>query len=366
MPNMTPTRAAAALLMIAAALPAQQPQQQQQRYGALTPAGVTPTNGAPNPYETVVGWAKMPAGRTWGSTSGVAPAKDGVSIWALDRCGANSCVGSALDPILLFDKDGKIVRSFGSGMVQVPHGLWVDRDGNVWVTDWSSSGGAQNGAVRDSTKGHQVMKFSPEGKLLMTLGKPGGGRDTAYFWQPNAVVTARNGDIFVAEGHSNAPNAVARVLKFDKNGKLLKTYGKRGDSGAVDELMQPHALAIDSRGRLFVGDRSNNRILILDQDFKHLETWYQFSRPSGIWIDANDRIYVADAESGSVEPRRPEWKRGIRVGNAKDGSITAFIPDPDTTMRNTSSAEGVAVDKNGVIYGAEVGQRALKRYVRKP
>ena len=360
------SRSAALLLIAAIAVPAaaQQPQQQQ-RYGALTPSGVSPTNSAPNPYETVVGWAKMPEGRTWGSTSGVAIDKDGVSIWALDRCGANSCVGSTLDPILLFDKDGRFVRSFGSGMVQVPHGLWVDRDGNVWVTDWSNNGGAQNGARRDSTKGHQVMKFSPDGKLLLTLGKPGGGRDTAYFWQPNAVVTSRNGDIFVAEGHSNAPSANARLFKFDKNGKLLATYGKRGDSGAVDELMQPHALAIDSRGRLFVGDRSNNRILILDQNFKHLETWHQFSRPSGIWIDAQDRIYVADAESGSVEPRRPEWKRGMRVGSAKDGSVTAFIPDPDSTANNTSSAEGVAVDKNGVIYGAEVGQRALKRYVRK-
>jgi sugar lactone lactonase YvrE len=364
MPNMIPK--SAALLLIAAALTAQQPQQQQQRYGKLTPPEVAPTNSAPNPYETIVGWAKMPEGRTWGSTSGVAPAKDGVSIWALDRCGANSCVGSTLDPILLFDKDGKLVRSFGSGMVQVPHGLWVDRDGNVWVTDWSNNGGAQNGAVRDSTKGHQVMKFSPEGKLLMALGRPGGGRDTAYFWQPNAIVTARNGDIYVAEGHSNAPSANARILKFDKNGKLLATYGKRGDSGAVDEVMQPHALAMDSRGRLFVGDRSNNRILVLDQNLQHLETWHQFSRPSGIWIDANDRIYVADSESGTVEPRRPEWKRGIRIGSARDGSLSAFIPDPDTTQRSTSSAEGVAVDKNGVIYGAEVGQRALKRYVRKP
>ncbi len=365
MPNMT--RAVAALLLIGVTASAQQPTGggQQQRYGALTPPSVAPTNSAPNPYETVVGWAKMPDGRTWGSTSGVAIDKDGVSVWALDRCGANSCVGSTLDPILLFDKDGKFVRSFGSGLVQVPHGLWVDREGNVWVTDWSSNGGAQNGARRDSTKGHQVMKFSPDGKLLLTLGRAGGGRDTAYFWQPNAVVTASNGDIYVAEGHSNAPSANARIFRFDKHGTLLRTYGKRGDSGAVDELMQPHALAIDSRGRVYVGDRSNNRILILDRDFKHLDTWHQFSRPSGIWIDSNDRIYVADAESGSVEPRRPEWKRGIRVGNAKDGSVTAFIPDPDSTATNTSSAEGVAVDKNGVIYGAEVGQRALKRYVRK-
>lgn len=325
-----------------------------------------PTNKAPNPFETVVGWAKMPEGRTWGSTSGVGIDKDGVSIWVAERCGANSCIGSSLPPILKFDAKGNFVRAFGEGMIQVPHGLYVDRDGNIWVTDWSNPRGTQGGAVRDSTKGHQVMKFSPDGKLLLTLGKPGGAREPDYFWEPNAVVTAPNGDVYVAEGHSNAPNATARVLKFDKTGKFIRSWGRRGTSGANDELLQPHALAMDSRGRLYIGDRSNNRVLVVDQDFNHLATWYQFSRPSGVFIDKNDMIYVADAESGTVAPARKDWIRGIRVGNAKDGTITAFIPDPDTTQRSTSSAEGVAVDARGVIYGAEVGQRALKRYVRKP
>jgi hypothetical protein len=325
-----------------------------------------PTNKAPNPYATVVGWAKMPEGRTWGSTSGVGIDKDGTSIWVAERCGANSCVGSNLPPVLKFDASGNLVRAFGEGMIQVPHGLYVDRDGNVWVTDWSNPRGAQNNAVRDSTKGHQVFKFSPDGKLLMALGTPGGAREPGYFWQPNAVVTAPNGDIYVAEGHSDAATANARILKFDKTGKFIRSWGRRGTSGAVDELLQPHALAMDSRGRLFVGDRSNNRILILDQNFNHLATWYQFSRPSGIFIDARDIIYVADAESGTVAPDRKDWLRGIRVGSARDGRVIAFIPDPDTTQRSTSSAEGVAVDSKGVIYGAEVGQRSLKRYVRKP
>jgi sugar lactone lactonase YvrE len=323
-----------------------------------------PTNKAPNPYETVAGWAKMPEGRTWGSTSGVGIDRDGTSIWVAERCGANSCIGSNLDPILKFDAQGNFVRSFGAGMVQVPHGLFVDRDGNVWVTDWSNARGTQNGAVRDSSKGHQVMKFSPEGKLLLALGKSGGGREPEFFWQPNAVAVAPNGDIYVAEGHSDAPQANARVLKFDKDGKFLRSWGRRGSGDG--EMMQPHALAFDSRGRLFIGDRSNNRIMIVDQDFNHLASWYQFSRPSGIYIDANDVMYVADSESGTVAPTRKDWMRGIRIGSAKDGTVTAFIPDPDTTQRSTSSAEGVVVDRNGIIYGAEVGQRALKRYVRKP
>lgn len=325
---------------------------------------VEPTNSAPNPYQTISDWARMPPGRTWGSTSGVGIDKDGVSIWVAERCGANSCVGSSLAPVLKFDANGNFVRAFGEGMIQVPHGLWVDQDGNIWVTDWSNPGGAQNGAVRDSTKGHQVVKFSPEGKVLLTLGKPGGAREPAFFWQPNAVVTAPNGDIYVAEGHSDR-NPNARILRFTKDGKFKDAWGKPGSG--VGELMQPHALAMDSRGRLFIGDRSNNRIVIVDQNWNILDTWYQFSRPSGIWIDQNDNIYVADSESGSVSPAHGAWMRGIRIGSAKDGKVTAFIPDPDTTQtRGTKAAEGVAVDRNGVIYGAEVGPKALKRYVRKP
>ena len=121
---------------------------------------------------------------------------------------------------------------------------------------------------------------------------------------------------------------------------------------------------MDSRGRLFVGDRGNNRIKIFDQDGKLLDTWYQFSRPSGIYIDASDNIYVADSESGSVAKDRTNWKRGIRIGSARDGSVRALIPDPNENPPSTSAAEGVAVDRDGVIYGAEVGPRALKRYVR--
>ena len=349
-------RKSAALLLATAALQAQQP---------AGPPTAERTNKAPNPYETIAGWAKMPEGRMWGSTSGVGIDKDGVSVWVAERCGANSCIGSNLDPVLKFDAKGNLVKSFGEGMIQVPHGLYVDRDGNIWTTDWASPGGAQNGAVRDSTKGHQVIKWSPAGKVLLTLGKAGGGREPEYFWQPNAVAVAPNGDIYVAEGHADAPTANARILRFTKDGKFKDAWGKRGNG--VGELLQPHALAFDSKGRLFVGDRSNNRILILDKNWNILDTWYQFSRPSGIYIDKNDNIYVADSESGSVNPAHVDWMRGMRIGSAKNGKLLAFIPDPDTTAtRGTKAAEGVAVDKNGVIYGAEVGPKALKRYPRKP
>lgn len=325
--------------------------------GAQT--ATAPVNDRPNPYQTIEGWAKMPPGRTWGSTSAVDIDRDGTSIWVAERCGSNSCVGSALDPVLEFDANGNLVAHFGAGMFASPHGIFVDKDDNVWVTDCSCTQG--RGATPGAPNtGHQVYKFSPDGKLLMTLGKAGGGRDTAFFWQPNDVVVAPDGSIFVDEGHSSGPTAPARVFKFSPDGRLMKVIG----TTAGPELNQPHALAMDSRGRLFVGDRGNNRIKIFDQDLNLLDTWYQFSRPSGIFIDKDDNIYVADSESGSVNPAHGEWKRGIRIGSAKTGEVTAFIPDPAVNPPSTSAAEGVAVDKNGNVYGAEVGPRALKQYVR--
>ena len=332
-------------------------------------ADIKPTNDAPNPFRTIEGWAKLAEGRTWGSTSAVDVDRDGVSIWVAERCQANTCLNSNLDPIMKFDSTGKLLKSFGAGMLIFPHGIHVDRDGNVWVTDGQDNRPRQEGApAPEKLVGHNVYKFSPDGQLLLTLGKPGGAREPEYFWQPNDVLTLPNGDILVAEGHSSTATANARILRFDRTGKFIEAWGKKGSGPG--EYDQPHALAMDSRGRIFVGDRSNNRIQIIDQTGKLLDTWYQFSRPSGIYIDRNDVIYVADSESGSVsrdanrQMTRTEWKRGIRIGSARDGSITAFIPDPNTSATNTSAAEGVAVDARGNIYGAEVGPRALKRYVK--
>ena len=330
----------------------------------------SPVNDRPNPYRTVEGWAKLPAGRTWGSTSAVAIDKDAVSVWVAERCGQNSCVGSDLDPVMLFDASGALVRSFGKGLINWPHGIHVDRDGNVWVVDGRDNTppvarGAAIAATPPARKfGHQVLKFSPRGDLLMRLGTDGGAREPGFFFQPNAVFVAPNGDIFVAEGHASDSEANARVLKFDARGKLLTAWGRKGTGPG--EFDQPHALAMDSQGRLFVADRGNDRIQIFSQAGVLLDTWYQFSRGSGITIDTHDVIYVADSESGSIEPSRTAWQRGIRIGNARTGDVTAFIPDPVTETRNTSAAEGIAVDARGVIYGAEVGPRALKRYQRIP
>jgi sugar lactone lactonase YvrE len=329
---------------------------------------VKPVNSLPNPYETVTGWARLPEGRTWGSTSAVEIDRDGKTIWVAERCGVNSCADSMLDPILHFDASGKLIKSFGAGLLIAPHGIFIDRDDNVWVTDCACTGGggargAAAAPAAPATKGHQVFKFNKDGKLLMTLGKAGGAREPDFFFQPNDVLVAPNGDIFISEGHTSAQGSTARVMKFSKDGKLIKSWGKLGkEPGDFD---QPHALAMDSKGRLFVGDRNNNRIEIFDQDGKFLEEWRQFSRPSGIYIDKNDVIYVADSESESVSRNHDGWHRGIRIGSARDGSVKYFIPDPVEKAASTSAAEGVAADAQGNIYGAEVGPKALKRYVKK-
>ena len=347
----------------------------------LTAQTTEPTNTAPNPYKTVEQFLKLPEGRTWGSTSAIEVDRDGRSIWVGERCGANTCLDrasgqmSSLPSMLKFDASGTLVTSFAQGMLIFPHGMHVDRDGNVWVTDGQDDApqaarGAQapgqpnpaasrNGPLPGSTRGHQVFKFSPQGKLLMTLGKAGGAAEPEYFYQPNDVLVAPNGDIFVSEGHGGAN---ARILKFTKDGTFITSFGKKGSGPG--EMEQPHALAMDSRGRLFVGDRSNNRILIYQQDGKLLDAWPQFSRPSGIYIDANDTIYVADSESESVARNHDGWRRGIRIGSAKDGKVIAFIPDPVEKATGTSAAEGVAVDRQGNVWGAEVGPRGVKKYVR--
>jgi sugar lactone lactonase YvrE len=307
--------------------------------------GAGDPNVAPNPYRVDEGWAKLAQGRKWGAAVGVDIDRDGKGIWVFDRCAtADDCSASSLAPIQKFDASGRLVTSFGAGMFNYPHGLFVDRDGNVWVSD----GRAKNG------KGHTVMKFTPDGKLLMTLGKPGvagDGPDT--FNAPSDILIAPNGDIFIADGHGGETNA--RIVKLSKDGKFIKAWGKKGSGPG--EFDAPHGLAMDSTGRLFVADRSNSRIQVFNQDGRFLAEWRQFGRPSGVFIDKKDVIYVAD--STSTDQVNAGFKQGIRIGSVKDGKVTAFIP-----WTETNTLEGVAADDQGNVYGGFTNTLNFRRFVK--
>ena len=310
------------------------------------------SNSAPNPYRLDEGWAKHGMGRNFGSTPGLALDRDGKSMWVFDRCGGNTCENSNIDPVTKYDASGSPVMSFGAKMFVRPHGVTVDNEGNIWVTDGVGI------APKDGKpgKGQTVMKFSPQGRLIMTLGTPGvTGVDGSHFNAPSDVLIAPNGDIFVADGHGEKTNA--RIVKFDKTGKFIKAWGKEGKGQS--EFDEPHGLAMDSQGRLFVADRANSRIQIFDQDGKFLAEWKQFGRPSGIAIDKNDVIYVADSQSD--EKVNPGFKQGIRIGNAKDGRVTAYIPE----TKDLGSMEATAYDDAGNVYAGYTGAMNFKRFVKK-
>jgi DNA-binding beta-propeller fold protein YncE len=305
----------------------------------------------PNPYRAVTGWIQTPPGRALGSVSTVDVAADG-TLWIAERCGANDCLAhDEVAPVLHVGADGEWLGAFGAGVFAWPHGIYVDPAGNVWVTD------ARGGDDR----GHQVIKFAPDGREIMRLGASGrasGG--PTHFNGPTDVVVTNNGDVFVSDGHELESNN--RIVKFSADGGYVKEWG--GTGSAPGQFLVPHALALDSRGRLFVADRDNNRIQIFDQDGHFLEAWSQFGRPSGLHIAADDTLYVSDNQSN--DERNPGWPRGIYVGSAVDGSVLAFIPDPefDPARAQETGAHGLAADAAGTIYGAEVYGLTLKKYER--
>jgi hypothetical protein len=332
----------------------------------------------PNPYRPVGGlqagggpglmgtpWAQLPDGRGMGSPGGIEIDVDGEHLWAIVRCGDDGtprgsqtyCDDSDLDPIIKFGPDGNVVTMFGSGMFSWPHGLHVDRAGNVWVTEAGSGESPQGRAF-----GHQVFKFSPQGQLLMTIGEagvPGAGR--THLNAPSDVVTAPNGDIFVVDGHSQQGNN--RIVQYSRDGTFIKDFGETGHGPG--QLYGPHAIAMDANGWLYVADRQNMRIVIFDQEGNYVNRWTQFGMPSDIAIDANGKIYVADSESDMTQ--NPGWEKGIRIGDVETGWVEHFILDPGDNPPITaggSGAESLTVDRDGSIFSGEPRPQRLLKYIK--
>ncbi|MEX2526039.1 MAG: peptidyl-alpha-hydroxyglycine alpha-amidating lyase family protein [Gemmatimonadota bacterium] len=324
---------------------------------ACTPADERPDGHAsPTWTEVDAAWGELPDGRSYGAVSALYPSPDGESMWVAERCGQNDCADRPeMDPVLHFNLDGTLERAFGAGDMAWPHGMFVDAQGNVWVTDAVG--------FRDTPEGlgHVVLKYSPEGELLMTLGTKGeAGSGPNHFTKPSDVLVAPDGHIFVADGHDAGGNN--RIVKFDPEGNFVLEWGSTG--GENGEFRDPHALALDSQGRLFVADRANNRIQLFDQEGNHLSSWTSFSRISGLFIDENDMLYAVDSESNMQ--RNPGWQRGIYIGSVTDARVVDFIPDsePDPDNSGTSGGEGVAVDARGDLYTGEVGPQTVRKFTR--
>ena len=309
------------------------------------------SNDRPNPYTRIEPWGEPPPGNNgeWAAVIGAEGGPDG-ALYVLHRCHSNSCVGRPEPPLVkLNPRTGKQLATFGAGLMAFPHGFHIDFEGNVWTTDTGRG---------EAPGGHLVRKFSPDGELLMTLGRSGVAGDTAgLFREPTDVVVARDGTIFVTEGHiKNGPDS--RLSKLAPDGTLIARFGMTGQGHL--QLSAPHGIALDTEGRLFIADRDNNRIMIWDQDGNYIDQWTQFGRPSGVYIDHSDTIYVADSESWG--PENPGWKKGIRIGSAKTGQVHYFIEDIESRDFAHSGAEGVGVDGFGNVYGGVVRRQMLERY----
>ena len=321
--------------------------------------------GLPNPAPVVTkNWGQLPAGRKWGTSAGIdIDPKDG-HVWAYERCGAGTagggpvdCENNPVDPVFKFDRrTGAVLANIGKGVMVTPHGIHVDKDGNVWIADFAGN--------KEGTRGHQVHKFSPKGDKLLSLGTAGKpGNADGQFNQPNDVVTGPDGSIYVSDGHDAQGmttaaavaeglkrGATSRISKFSPDGKFLKSWGTIGVRHG--EFRTPHALAFDAKGRLWVTDRGNHRLEIFDQEGKYLDSRYAYGRISGIFIKG-DTVYAIDSESGPFN--HVGWRNGVRIGPLDEDRITGFIPpfERDDRVYQGTAGEGVAVDADGNVYAAE-------------
>jgi DNA-binding beta-propeller fold protein YncE len=306
------------------------------------------TSTMASPYRVIPNWPRLGDIKP-GAAIGIIPDGKG-GTWLHHR---------SEPPILHIDASGNVDRRFGNGMFVQAHGFCQDRDGNFWAGD--SGPFADNPATKG--RGFQLFKFSPDGKVLLSLGKAGvskAGTDT--FIGPTACAIAPNGDIIVADGHWPRPTDAQqdgdRLVRLKTDGTFVAQYGKMGT--APGEFMGPHALAFDSQGRLFVADRSNNRVQVFDRDMQFVDEWRHFGRPSGIAILKDDTLIVADSESsqfiggppqapegGGSVVRNPGWGNGIRIGSAKDGSLRYYVQG--------TRPEGMGADNEGNVFAGLTG-----------
>lgn len=294
-------------------------------------------------YEANAHWARLPAGWSWTEVAAVATdSRDRVYVFNRGE-----------HPLLVFDRDGRFLASWGEGLFARPHGVCVGPDDSVYCTD---------------DLGHAVYKFSADGRLLLTLGTRGQPSDTGAtsvdyrsirragppFHYPTNVAVGPNGNLYVSDGYGNA-----RVHKFSADGRLLTSWGEPGSGPS--QFHVPHGIFVDRQGTVYVADRENSRLQLFDLDGKYLGSWTDVARPCQVFVDASGNVYVAelgyragmwpgtsppfaDATGGRLSIFDSQGRLRARWGGGEDPCAAGDFFAP----------HDVCVDSHGDIYVSEV------------
>jgi hypothetical protein len=293
-------------------------------------------------YQVDPRWPERPAGLQGGEVPGIAvDAKD--QVWLFTR---------ADPPVQVYDSAGKFLRAWGQGLIKTAHHIRIDPEGLVWLADVGH---------------HVVQKYTPEGELLLTLGtKDVAGRDETHFFMPTDMAITPAGDIFVADGYGNA-----RIVHFNRQGRYVKEWGSLGS--APGQFSIPHALVVDSKGRLYVADRNNVRIQVFDQEGKLLDVWPNLIVPWGLWVTKDDALWVCG--SSPMAWRETDKSLGVPP---KDQVFLKFSPAGKVLQLVTvpKGADGlerpgecnwvhaIAADSQGNLYVGDIKGRRAQKFVR--
>ncbi len=293
-------------------------------------------------YEVDPHWPRKPANLQWAAMPGVAvDARD--RVYAFTRSD---------DPVQIYESDGTFIRSWGRGMFGRPHGMRVDREGNVWVTD----------CLR-----HTVEKYTPEGELLLRLGTDGmPGCDQTHFNEPTDLAFSRSGDLFIADGYGNS-----RIVHFDAEGRFIKAWGELGVKRGQFSL--PHSIGVDSHGRIYVGERNNVRVQVFDSEGKYIDEWRNLITPWGMFITSKDEIWVigsspmrwGEGDQLGGPPKDQIFMRFDRQGKAFALWTVPKAPDGQERPGECNWAHGVAEDSQGSLYVGDIMGKRVQKFVRR-
>jgi hypothetical protein len=299
-------------------------------------------------YEVDPSWPKRQPNMPWGDVPGIAVDRQD-QVWVFTRTNP---------PVQIFTADGKFVRAWGQGIVSNAHHLKIDRDGNVWLSDVGF---------------HVVRKCTPEGKVLLTIGTPGQkGEGPTLLNKPTDMAIAPNGDVFISDGYGNS-----RVAHFDRNGKFIKAWGTIGTG--KENFSLPHAVVLDSRGRLYIADRNNVRVQVYNQRGKLVDSWQNVIVPWGFWINDRDEIWVCGSSPMQWQQPHPKYPLAPLGCPPKDQVFMRFNPDGELQqLWSVPKAEDgkeqpgelnwlhcIALDSKGNIYAGDIIGKRAQKFVKK-